>query len=279
MPSNAKEYNQYYGKYLECCVVAILNNEEIKYKEKYTFTDNETIEFMKEANVIANYLGKDYTAIYEGDKTSSASGDILLSNGQHIEIKRVSAGTGTYFNTSVYYLAKKFNFDFKEYMKRYHLIDTLEECFGKKFQVKKTNNSPISQKDSSAIRHTEPYATLWKEKILPIDKIVREHFVQDLAEYFKNNTNQLYILLNDLLTKNTECNKTKPDRLIVYNYNKDYMFEINLQKIINNISTDSIRATEKGLIINNIRLQLGWQNGSGLNNPTIRVFLDKEEQI
>ena len=32
--------------------------------------------------------------------------------------------------------------------------------------------------------------------------------------------------------------------------------------------------TDKGFKIGNIRFAIGWQNGNGLNNPTIRVFLE-----
>ena len=36
-----------------------------------------------------------------------------------------------------------------------------------------------------------------------------------------------------------------------------------------------IRFTDKGMVIGNIRIAIGWQNGNGLNNPTIRVFLQE----
>ena len=40
-----------------------------------------------------------------------------------------------------------------------------------------------------------------------------------------------------------------------------------------NISTN-IRATDKGLVIGNVRIAFSWQNGVGLNNPTIRAYLE-----
>ena len=57
------------------------------------------------------------------------------------------------------------------------------------------------------------------------------------------------------------------------NYNKKTAKEINLKSFVDNITT-TIRVTDKGLVIGNVRIIFAWQNGSGLNNPTIRVFLE-----
>ena len=79
-----------------------------------------------------------------------------------------------------------------------------------------------------------------------------------------------------MLTKNTETSqKTAPDRLIVYNYTRNTVKEIDLQSFFNNVDSN-IRVTDKGLVIGNIRLAFSWQNGNGLNNPTIRVYLIEE---
>ena len=49
--SNNKAENQYYGKFLECCVVAAMNNnEEVEYKEDHIFTEDEQSEFLKKQN-------------------------------------------------------------------------------------------------------------------------------------------------------------------------------------------------------------------------------------
>ena len=93
MPSNSRADNQYYGKYRECCVVAQLNNEAVEYHEDYDFTDNERSQLFNEARLISDFLGQ-HKATYLGNHTASESGDILLDNGEVIEIKSVSAGTG-----------------------------------------------------------------------------------------------------------------------------------------------------------------------------------------
>lgn len=270
MPSNNRADNQYYGKYRECCVVAHLNNTTIDYHENYIFTKEEQETLFNEAKLIADFLGN-HTATYLGNHTSTESGDILLDTGDVIEIKTVSAGSGTYFNTSIYYFSK-FGFDFKEYMTKYGLYDAIEDNFGSIVKVSRKNNSPVNQSSSSLIRHN--YYSEWKEKIVPVDEIMREKFTQDIANYFIQNTDKIYEFISDMLNKNSATSKkTSPDRMIVLNYKKNTVREIDLKDFKENISTN-IKVTNKGLIIGNVRLAFSWQNGVGLNNPTIRVYLE-----
>lgn len=270
MPSNSRSTNQYYGKYRECCVVAHLNNTEVEYYEDYNFSIEEKEKMFEESKLIASYIG-DHTALYTGNHTSSESGDIILDNGETIEIKCVSAGTGTYYNTSIYYF-EKFGFNFKEYMEKYGLYDVLENNFKDICKISRKNNSPVSQANSSKIRHN--YEEIYNANIIPVDKEVRNNFIKDLIEYFSKNTDKLYQFVLDMLEKNTMTSKkTAPDRLIVLNYTKKIVKEINLKSFTENISTE-IKTTDKGFIIGNVRIAIGWQNGNGLNNPTIRVFLE-----
>jgi hypothetical protein len=271
MSKNERATNQYYGKFFETAVVAQLNNSEVEYNENYEFSPEEITKMLGQAKKVADYLG-DYSAEYIGNQTALASGDIKLNNGQIIELKRVSAGTGTYFNTSIYYFSK-FGFDFKNYMEKYGLYEELEKHFGKEFRISRSNNSPVSQANSSSIRHKhkEQYDTY----IVPVDEECRKHFLSDLADYFQNNTDKIYEFVSDMLNKNSETSqKTSPDRIIVYNYSKDVVSEINIDAL--KIDSSEIRTTDKGMVVGNIRVAIGWQNGNGLNNPTIRIFLQGE---
>ena len=271
MPSNSRAENQYYGKYRECAVVACLNNSEVEYYEDFSFSEEEKKKFMKEAKIIANYLGP-HTAIYLGNHTVNESGDIKLDNGEIVELKSVSAGTGTYFNTSIYYFLK-FGFDFKNYMERYGLYDALNETFGDFVSISRKNNSPVNQANSSYIRHN--YEDLYKRTIVPIDTIVRSNFTKDIAEYFIHNPQNIYEFISDMLMKNSGTSKKScPDRLIIFNYRKNSIKEIDLKHFQDNISTN-IKMTDNGLVIGNIRVVFSWQNGVGLNNPTIRIFLEE----
>lgn len=270
MASNCRADNQYYGKYRECCVVAHLNNTPVEYNEDYVFSDKEKIDMYEETRIIADYIGN-HRAIYIGNHTIDASGDIVLDNGEVVELKCVSSGNGTYFNTSIYYLSK-FGFDFREYMDKYNIYSILENKFGNQIKVSRTNNSPVSQSNSSFIRHN--YESFYKNIIIPADAQMRHCFTLDIADYFRNNVEAAYQFVSDMLSKNTStCFKKMPDRLIVMNYNKKTAKEINLKSFVDNITT-TIRVTDKGLVIGNVRIIFAWQNGSGLNNPTIRVFLE-----
>lgn len=270
MPSNSRAENQYYGKYRECCVVAHMNHTKVEYHENYTFTPEDQKTLFDQAKLIADFIGN-HTATYLGNHTANESGDILLDNGDVIEIKSVSAGSGTYFNTSIYYFSK-FGFDFKKYMDKYGLYNTLEQNFGSIVKVSRKNNSPVSQSNSSFIRHN--YESVWKEKIVPVDEAMRMEFTQDIANYFIQNPGEVYELISDMLNKNSSTSKkSSPDRIIVLNYEKGAVREIDLKNFKDNISTN-IRNTDKGLVVGNVRIAFSWQNGVGLNNPTIRVFLE-----
>ena len=270
MPSNSRAENQFFGKYRECCVVAHLNHSEVEYHENYNFTPEEKQRLFDEAKFVADFIG-DHTATYLGNHTSTESGDILLDNGDVVELKSVSAGTGTYFNTSIYYFLK-FGFNFKEYMEKYGLYDALEESFGNIVKINRKNNSPVSQPHSSIIRHQ--YIDLYEEKIVPVDIAMRMAFTKDIAEYFANNPDKVYEFITDILEKNSSTSKkSSPDRIIILNYQKNTVREIDLKNFKDNISTN-IRATDKGLVIGNVRIAFSWQNGVGLNNPTIRAYLE-----
>lgn len=270
MPSNCRAENQYYGKYRECCVVAHLNNSEVEYGENHVFSEEEKDRLFEEAKLIADFLGN-HKASYLGNHTSIESGDILLDDKEVVEIKTVSSGSGTYFNTSIYYF-DKFNFNFKNYMETCGLYKALEENFGEIIKVNKKTNSPVTQKDSSLIRHN--YQDLYKQTIVPIDSVMRTKFTQDIAKYFTDNPERIYEFISDMLEKNSlTSRKSSPDRIIILNYNTRKVREIDLKNFKENISTN-IRATEKGLVVGNIRIAFSWQNGIGLNNPTIRVFLE-----
>jgi hypothetical protein len=270
MPSNSRAENQYYGKYRECCVVAHMNHTEVEYHENYVFTTEEQKVLFDEAKLIADFLGN-HTATYLGNHTANESGDILLDNGDVVEIKTVSAGSGTYFNTSIYYFSK-FGFDFKEYMDKCGLYEAIEQSFGTIVPVSRKNNSPVSQPNSSFIRHN--YESKWKENIVPVDEAMRMKFTEDIANYFTKNPDKVYEFISDILNKKSSTSKkTSPDRLVVLNYNKGKVREIDLKNFKENISTN-IRATSKGLVIGNVRIAFSWQNGVGLNNPTIRAYLE-----
>ena len=223
---------------------------------------------------IANYLGKS-AATYIGNKTSNEKGDIYLPNtNEHVEIKRVSSGTGTYYNTSIYYLSK-FGFNFHEYMEKFGLIKALKENFANYVSASEQNNSPVTQKESHYIRNDVNTSKLYKEIICPLDKKMREAFTNDVYHFFINHPDKAYDFFSDMLNKESLTNKKgKPDKLLIYNYNKKTITELNVDDFFKSINKH-IKKNNLGLAVGNIRIAFSWQNGAGLNNPTIRIFLQE----
>lgn len=265
--SVTKETNQYFGKYFENAICSVINRTDFINLTGYSNFTNEDIQIMNnDAEIAAKFLNAK-SATWVGDKTKNKNCDIIADD-QNIEIKYVSAGNGTYFNTSIYTFSK-YGFDFKNYMEKYGLYDALKKSFPQ-IKISKTNNSPVSQTNSSTIRYE--YTKLYNDIIVPIDQEVRKYFTMDLINYFQYNIDSLYNFLVDMINKNTETvGKEKPDRFIVYNYQKKEISDINLNEI--NINNLKIKQTDKGFTVGDIRVQIGWQNGNGLNNPTIRIFL------
>ena len=137
------------------------------------------------------------------------------------------------------------------------------------FNYSVKNNSPVNVKESKNIRHN--YSNIWEKEIKPADEKIRQQFIDDLVKYFNNHHDCLYTFISDMLNKNTETvNKTAPDKIIVFNYKEKEIYEVNPN---NQIEEGNISNTDKSIKIDNIRIAIGWQNGNGLNNPTIRVFL------
>lgn len=271
----AKMDNQYFGKYFERCIVeainqtgTILNPADFDDTNGYDFSQDEINTINTQAKKVADYLGYTEKATHIGNHTSIETGDIQLGNSK-VEIKRVSAGRGTYHNTSIYYF-ERFGFDFKEYMTKAGLYEAIETYFPE-VKVSRKNNSPVNQATSSQIRHSGNEEG--NNKILEADKKARKLFIKDLADFFKNNKEATNTFFQDMINK-LKINDNEyhcPDRIIVYNYEKDTIDELNMSdyNTLNQVSN-----TDFALIIGNLRLQIGWQNGNGLNNPTIRVFLN-----
>lgn len=269
---NAKKDNQYYGKYFEYLVACILNKElPCLSAEQWGVAGEDGLAIEKEAHEVAAFLGP-HRCFHTGLHTGNADADLVLDDGQTIELKRVSSGSGTYYNTSIYHMMK-YGFNFKDYLREFGLYDALKDNFSN-LSISEKNNSPVSMADSSKIRHQ--FATIYTEKICPIDAAARGAFVQDLRKHFVENPNDFYGFVSDMLYKQSlTSHKKKPDRIIVYNYKKHTISEINLAEIITNLSTYSCQNTDAdfSILAGPLRFVFSWQNGCGLNNPTIRTFL------
>lgn len=216
-----------------------------------------------------------------GDKTKNQLGDVLLDDNVSLELKYVNSGNGTYHNTTINYWHYVFGLplyiDFLDKEGYFDYLDSLN--LGEDLQYNKNNSSPFNVKQSKIIRHNmESVYNLITKAEIPIRKKYTDEICLKLLE--KNN---LQTLVYDMIykvkfTKNaTKEHKGIPNNVLVFNRSTNSCSFQEREDIMKYIKKNNFnfKKTMNGLIIDNkITLQNGWQNGTGLNNPTIRVFIN-----
>lgn len=266
-----KENNQYYAEYIESKVVSLINHEDHfdtpECLQSYTFSAEEIKEMDEDAIKIANYIDAS-SAQWIGRHCSTESGDIIADGNRHIELKYVSSGTGTYLNASLSYFSDKLGFTpFTAYTHK-TICPILEQEFGSKVY---SNLSPVSQTESHYIRQHQKELY---DKVKQADIIMRKQYVKDLFDYLTLNPDKLIMFINDVITKNVNSHKSTPSELIIFNHKTKSIICYSKESIESKKANKQIKRTELGLVFDNFRVAIGWQNGNGLNNPTFRVFLD-----
>lgn len=230
----------------------------------------------KIANTIINIAGAVRSGNYVGRATGTATGDIIV-NGISFELKVTSGGSGTYHNTSVSYF-DNFNIpNFKDFYKNKGYYEKIEEKIKDKYPINEDNMSLVSRQTSKKIRHEEPQ--LYKE-IQEIEEEIRIKYVEMIVQYLNDNNLGMRVL-GDMIEKKTTADtpKTIPDYMIIANYNRNEVKVITKNEIREQVDYSNrecdIELKEKSFVINNyMRINIGWQNGNGLNNPTLRVKLN-----
>lgn len=261
-----KKNNQYYGQYIEEAVVAIINNQPIVNNVKdFTFQEWEIDIMNEDAATIAAYLNAS-SAEYMGRKTSLASCDIIADN-KEIELK-YSKDNGTYYNTSVVYFDQFGLIPFKQYMIDYGVLSFLATYFGNKVY---NNISPVSQKEGSVWSKENPEAY---KQLIAIEAKARDAYVTQVFEYLTEDKSRVKYFAQQMLTKESSGKHT-PDSVIIYHHNTDELIEFTKDEILAMANSPMTRSgyTFK---FNGFHTTIAWQNGTGLNNPTIRVYLDKK---
>ena len=262
-----KENNQYYGEYIERAVNVAINKKSFNDINliNFNFSDEEIKEMNNDVLILCNFINGSESK-YVGRETSNKSADLIV-DGKEIELKYVKSGKGTYYNTTLDYV-KTIGFkSYHDYLLEYGYITLLKEKFGD--MVSLVNSSPVSIKNSSFIRHSMKKD--YKE-ILPIEEEIRCKFCFDFYNYLIKNPEKKIQFINDMVSKNNS-NKNIPDKLIVFNHSSKKIICFTKENIESLIDYDNLKPTKKGLVFGDIQIQFGWQNGNGLSNPTIRVFI------
>lgn len=261
-----KKDNQYYGQYIEEAVVAIINNQPIVNNVKdFIFQDWEIDIMNEDAAAIAAYLNAT-SAIYVGRKTSLASCDILADN-KEIELK-YSKDNGTYYNASITYFDQFGLTPFKQYMIDYGVLAFLATYFGDKVYK---NISPVSAKEGSAWKEKNPEAY---KRLVEIEAKARDAYVTQVYNYLIEDESRIKYFAQQMLTKETSGKHT-PDSVIIYHYNTDKIVEFTKDEILA-MAESSMTRSGYTFKFNGFHTTIAWQNNTGLNNPSIRVYLDRK---
>lgn len=266
--SISKSKNQYYGQYFEEAVVSIINNQPIVNNIKtndHQFRQEEIDIMNDDAYNLSKYINA-VSAKYVGRQTSSANCDIIADD-KEIELK-YSQSTGTYYNTSVSYFDQFGLISFKQYLKDYGVLSFLSQYFGDKVY---DNLSPVSKEESSDWRKKNPQAY---EELKIIEAKAREAYVTQVFDYLTKDKSRIKYFAQQMLTKEASGKHT-PDSVIIYQYDTDKIIEFTKEEILA-MNSDTMTRNGFTFKFNGFHTTVAWQNGTGLNNPTIRVYLDKK---
>ena len=257
-----KKENRNTGKYMEQAIVSIINHEPIINNTDCEFSTETILKMNEDAERIVKAIGGK-SASYIGNQTKNTNGDVVIDN-KVIELKYVSCGKGTYLNTTMDYFHTELGFpSYTDYMKE-EILPWLSQFFGDKVYK---NLSPVSKEESSAFQKTSNYDILKQ-----MDKKARARYVADLYELFVSNPEKLAKFISDCITKKA-AGKEAPDVLVVYDYSTNKTTIIDKEHIQELVKNKTFRKTPLGLVFDGFRVQISWQNGTALNNPTIRVFI------
>ena len=236
----AREHNQYYGRYIERGIVDYINNIPIQNYEDFTFPIDHIKTMNDDISIIANYLNS-ANVRYIGNHTTNENGDLVVDD-NIVELKYTDSSLGTYFNTSTEFISHIGFTTFSEYLKSQGYYNDLSRLG---IEVNFNNVSPVS----------------------------RLRYVAALYQYLMNNTEARLQFIKNLITKEAS-NKSMPDRLIVFNHDTKWIREFNKQDILTCLVNDNLALSGGTIKMYGVHFTIAWQNGTGLNNPTIRVFLE-----
>lgn len=282
---NKKEKNKYSGELFERIIVNSFENEN--YVEKDTkLTEEENEKCCNSAKKVLNYLKENIqieTIKHICKETKNQLGDILINNKISVEIKYLnSSGLGTYHNSTLSYFDKKLKLkSYKDFLKENNYYSFVNELLKENNLVANIeNSSPFTIEESKIIRKQlkDKYSDIkdYEEKI-------RKQYIDYLYKELINNKELINILIFDLINKITFSKdnynyKGIVDYYIVFLENKNKIITIKKESLeeLKNKKIE-IQKTDKSIIIKDLfRIVPGWQNGTGLNNATIRIFLDED---
>jgi hypothetical protein len=163
---------------------------------------------------------------------------------------------------------------YSDFLRKGGYYEWLDEASGEGYTVKAANNSPMSQADSSRLRHTEEGKAA---AIAECERRYRRKWCSMLTSYMEA-TGTTEEMGRRFLTKEI-AGKGMADYLLVTDSSSGHATCISREQILNNADLSSMDFDEEDgktrIRFGGLSVEISWQNGVGLNNPTARVFLDE----
>lgn len=209
-----KANNQYYGRAFEEAIVALINKEETDF-DFYDFPAEDLDNILTYAQNSLKYFEKG-VAIYNG-RNINGTGDIIINNKSY-EVKLVSGGKGTYFNTTMRLLDDFLPFTYLPYMEKEGIFDFYEK---KGIQYHRDVSPIKSTKQASELRHSNPS---FAEEVGELDKHARAKYIKDAYDYFSAHKESLYKLVSTLITKIIVLEKQSQTTILFITIQKTKLF-------------------------------------------------------
>lgn len=268
--------NKFYCEQLEKNVVNLLQDKS--YQNYFNLTNYALTDAISEtkriSDVIKNFCKraniKIETAERIGQFTTTEDGDIKINKSLTIELKSTADDSlGTHYNAVVDCLKDILSNipTYEDFLMQQGFYEKLPLITNVPFTKGRTifdkpHRRLLSSQQRSQIRELEsPICERYVS--LVFDEVKRLHKELQLMNYFLGKGNKKH--LPDVLVASHRNAKT------ISIYKKEDLQSLHL--------SDKIRKTGKSIVFPGVcRIQFGWQNGTGLDNPTIRTFLQLSER-
>lgn len=263
-----KANNQYYSNYLEEKTTYLLYNNYKEREVSFSFSEEELLELNEEALNISNFIKKHFDVLKAeriGNHTGIENGDILINNNIILELKSVEkAGSGTYFNTSLNSISNLLNIKpYNEFLKENDYYTNLKKITNILFREE--TSSPFLVEDYKKLSNDE------KKQISRLESPIRSKYVNLIYEAMINK-NMEEDIAKYYLNKGRKNNI--PDYIIISNRSKKKVRILSKEELSNLEFSDIVKRQKSIIFKGMFRMNFGWQNGNGICNPTIRVFLE-----
>lgn len=275
--ANKKADNQWYGKGFEQAIVIVKKHQTPINPYPDHISAKDWLKLLHDAAVFIIQYEKQIAPIitieWIGNKTKNEDGDLII-NGIKVEVKHVEDANGTYMGTSWAKAVKKYDLplpDSREYLKTSGCYDKLFAKFGD--EVNTINASPFDIDRADEIQEKEKE---WYNKYKQEEKKTREPIVEAVYQFLKDNPNKCRDFLYGILSKDIN-DKQAPDQLVVFNYKKQqityFSDKTTLMNTIDNYKLTKTNRQKVGFKLGPFNIQIGWQNGAALCNPTVRALI------